>query len=399
MALNVMEITPQQSIPDFLLSEIKGKLAYVDELVEAVDMSDSNNLIKISLRREASAEKKKLLEEKIHSVILSMVSGAFEPRLNIIEDRLDRAVPYDQDPMPTLLKNRDVVQEGPGYFVLGPTLSRLIEYLEQKIIGIANTLKAEPYRFPSMISPAYLERVKYFENFPQSLSFVTHLREDLDVIREFSEQAHCEHGEIIGNPGNFSNVQAMLSPTVCHHLYLTLADLQIPQNGIVATASGQCFRYESINMVSLERVWNFSMREIIFVGEEDFVSSGLDAVRNQMTPVLDDFGLAYKIENANDPFFVGNFRDQAAYQSAFDLKYEVRALLPYKDSTFAIGSYNKHQDFFGRTLDITLPDGSPAHTGCIGIGFERFAFAVVAQYGPNIENWPSSIRSAITEQN
>ena len=288
-----------------------------------------------------------------------------------------------------------MVQEGPGYFSLGPKLSRLIDYLEQRIIDVAGSLGAAPYRFPAMISPAFLERVKYLENFPQSLSFVTHLREDLEAIKEFSESAHCRNAELCSDPNHFSGIQAMLSPTVCHHLYLTLTDYQIPKDGIVATASGHCFRYESINMASLERVWNFTMREIIFVGDEEFVSNGLDFVRKSITPLMEEFGIAYRIENANDPFFIGNYRDQAAYQNAFNLKYEIRALLPFKGTTIAIGSYNKHQEFFGRTLGITLPNGKPAYTGCFGIGFERFALAVVAQYGPSMDSWPKAIRSAI----
>ena len=395
MTQHSLEIVPQMTVPEFLLGELKGKLAYVDRLIEAVDVSETKGSIQIFLRREPSSAERENLEEKIQRVVTSLVSGAFEPTINIIEDHSNRPVPYDQDPMPVLLKNRDVVQEGPGYFVLGPNLSRLVDYLEKRITEIARTFNADPYRFPAMISPAYLERVKYLENFPQSLSFVTHLREDLDAIKEFSEAAHCEDAELKAGPEHFSGIQAMLSPTVCHHLYLTLADLQIPEGGIVATASGHCFRYESINMVSLERVWNFTMREIIFVGEEEFVSDRLDEVRNAMSPLMEDFGLAYRIENANDPFFIGNFRDQAAYQNAFNLKYEVRAVLPFKETTIAVGSYNKHQDFFGRTLGITLPDGTPAHTGCVGIGFERFALAVAAQYGPHVDNWPEAVRSAI----
>ena len=91
--------------------------------------------------------------------------------------------------------------------------------------------------------------------------------------------------------------------------------------------------------------------------------------------------MAYRVESANDPFFIGEFRKQAAFQSAFQLKFEIRARLPFKDSTLAVGSYNYHQDFFGRSLNITLPDGSPAHTGCVAFGLERIAFAFLAQFG------------------
>jgi seryl-tRNA synthetase len=184
----------------------------------------------------------------------------------------------------------------------------------------------------------------------------------------------------------------MLSPTVCHHLYLALAGETLPSGGLTATAECHCFRYESSNMVSLERLWNFTMREIVFVGEPDFVADGLDEVRRLAQPIFADLGLAYSIETASDPFFVDTFRDQTSFQNAYLLKFEIRALLPFKDDTIAAGSYNRHLDFFGRELDIRLADGSPAHTGCVGFGFERLCLAFVAQHGPDPVHWPDPVR-------
>jgi hypothetical protein len=46
-------------------------------------------------------------------------------------------------------------------------------------------------------------------------------------------------------------------------------------------------------------------------------------------------------------------------------------------------------------IEITLPEGSPAHTGCIAFGLERIAFAFLAQYGLDIQLWPETVRKAI----
>lgn len=114
-----------------------------------------------------------------------------------------------------------------------------------------------------------------------------------------------------------------------------------------------------------------------------------------MQGVFEEIGLAYRVESANDPFFIGEFRKQAAFQSAFQLKYEIRARLPFKNSTLAVGSYNYHQDFFGRHLNIRLPDGSPAHTGCVAFGLERIAFAFLAQFGFDQTQWPQSMQEIL----
>ena len=75
-------------------------------------------------------------------------------------------------------------------------------------------------------------------------------------------------------------------------------------------------------MVSLERLWNFTIRELVFVGDEDFVIESLSKLRALARGLLDDLDLTFRVETANDPFFIGTYRDLAAYQAAFDLKFE-----------------------------------------------------------------------------
>ncbi len=240
-----------------------------------------------------------------------------------------------------------------------------------------------------------MERVHYFRAFPHSLSFVTHLREDLEVIDRFSETAACEQGSLNSPLESFARIKTLLSPAVCYHHYLALADKPLVGGKSITTAVGSCFRYEAINLTSLERLWNFTMREVIFVGSKEFVLENREMARQRMEPFFKDLGLAYRVESANDPFFIGEFRKQAAFQSAFQLKFEIRALLPYRNSTLAVGSYNYHQDFFGRNLNITLPDGTPVHTGCAAFGLERMAFAFVSQYGLDQKQWPAFVRDSI----
>jgi seryl-tRNA synthetase len=310
----------------------------------------------------------------------------------VLEDHLDRQVPFRLDPMPELLRRGELCQESAGIFALGPLLTRLIAYFEAQFIALADSFNAVPHRFPTLIPAVYLERVNYFRAFPHSLTFATHLREDLDVIDRFAQAAVCDDHGLQAPPDSFAGVQALLSPAVCYHLYFALADKPLPAGQAIATAVGQCFRYEAINLVSLERMWNFTMREVIFVGPKDFILENREVARQRMSLLFERIGFAYRVENANDPFFIGEFRKQAAFQSAFQLKFEIRASLPYKASTLAVGSYNYHQDFFGRSLNITLPDGSPAHTGCVAFGLERIAFAFLAQFGLDPLAWPAEVR-------
>ncbi|MBT3237658.1 MAG: hypothetical protein HOK06_07040 [Rhodospirillaceae bacterium] len=390
MTETVLSIVPDMEVPDFLVREIQAKLAYVDEAITSARVSPGVEGIELSLNGPADKTTTERLSAKVNHLVEAMADGAFEPRLSVLEDYLDRPTSFAADPMDELYKSREVVREGSGYYILGPLLSALIDFFAERVVDAANQFGAKPYRFPALISPGYLERVKYFSNFPHSLSFVTHLREDMEVIEKFSEDGCCKDGLVHAADGSYGDPDAMLSPTVCHHLYMSLTDSVLPEEGLIATAEGNCFRYESTNMASLERLWNFTMREIIFVGSADFVGEGLEKARDMMRQTLDDMALAYKVESATDPFFIGNYRDQAAYQSAFELKHEVRALLPFKGDTIAVGSYNRHKDFFGRSLNIKQADGEFAETGCIGFGFERLAFAFICQHGFDPNSWPDA---------
>ena len=388
-----LELVPAVSIPDFLVGEIRAKLAYVDECIAQAEVDPGQVRLYLHPATELTPERSALLEDKVQRVILSMAKGAFKPKVQVLEDHLARPVPYRDDPMPELLARGEVSQETNGVYTLGPLLSRLVDFFEAQFISLADSFEATPYRFPTLIPARYLERVNYFRAFPHSLTFATHLREDLDNIDAFSQQAACnEHGLDV-SMDSFSQIQTLLSPAVCYHLYFALADKPLPGGQVIATAVGNCFRYEAINLTSLERLWNFTMREVIFIGAKDFVLENREIARQRMSQVFEKIGLAYRVESANDPFFIGEFRKQAAFQSAFQLKFEIRASLPFKDSTLAVGSYNYHQDFFGRNLNISLPDGSPAHTGCVAFGLERIAFAFLAQYGLDPATWPEMVRA------
>lgn len=390
-----LSFAPVMELPSHLVREVASKLAYVDENIAGASIADDGGQIDLELREAVDAERAVEIEAKVQRVVEEMAKGAITPKIEILEDFMDRTVPYHKDPMEELLALGEVSQEETGIYTLGPLLTRLVEYFESRFLELAGHFNAEPYRFPTLISARFLDRVDYFSAFPHSLTFVTHLREDLDVINEFAETAAYEEDGLNASSEFFAKMQALLSPAVCYHLYFSLADHPLPDGELVATAVGNCFRYESTNLTSLERMWNFTMREVIFVGSKDFVLEKREKSRLFMQKVFEEIGLAYRVETANDPFFVGEFRKQVAFQTAFQLKYEIRASLPFKDTTLAVGSYNYHQDFFGRHLDITLPDGSPIHTGCTAFGLERVVYAFLSQFGLDMKDWPKPIREAM----
>jgi seryl-tRNA synthetase len=79
-------------------------------------------------------------------------------------------------------------------------------------------------------------------------------------------------------------------------------------------------------------------------------------------------------------------------QRAGALKYELQLAVDAAGRTIAAASFNHHHDFFGTRFGISLADGSPAHSGCVAFGIERWVLAVLAQHGTSERAWPSAVR-------
>ena len=72
------------------------------------------------------------------------------------------------------------------------------------------------------------------------------------------------------------------------------------------------------------------------------------------------------------------------------MKYEYLAFLN-KTNKIAIMSSNIHGTSFSKAFDINSPF-FPVHTGCIGFGLERLAFAIITQNGSDFSKWKGKLK-------
>jgi seryl-tRNA synthetase len=228
---------------------------------------------------------------------------------------------------------------------------------------------------------------------------VAHLVEDYERIEEF-RRANAESPELaIPDVRALPTPEACLVPAVCYHCYQSLEGAVLGAGGHVATAAGKCFRYESSNIRGLDRLWDFTMREVIFVGTESFVTERRKQAIDAVTEQLDRWDLEGSIETANDPFFPTTYATKTYWQVRSDLKFELR--LPVEPAeggaprTLACGSFNLHESFFGKTFRITADGGGEAFTGCVGWGLERWVLACFTQHGFEPDGWPTHLRAKV----
>ena len=376
------------SIPVELIDEFLKRLPYVSEGIQNVQILPTADRVAFDLRPgfEGQAE---VVASRIAEVAGKL---CLNHRAGMIKTLAKRGVlpsSFSDDPHPLLTERGELVCFGRGRYGFGPKLVALMDYFDREARRMASMFEAEARQFPSLIGADVLDRCRYLTNFPASLNLVSHLREDHAVLQQFASSGHWDGNHLAFDRDGLSQIECLLSPSVCFHWYMWLRDTELTRPRAI-TALGKCFRYESSNLSGLERLWDFNMREIIFVGEADYVLNARNRLVDASAQYLDELGMAYEISSASDPFFVDSYAVQAAYQQGFDLKFELLAPLPYSGKKLAVGSINYHQDFFGRSFAIRTPAG-PAHTGCLGFGYERLALAFLAQHGLSETHWPDPV--------
>lgn len=285
---------------------------------------------------------------------------------------------------------------GPGQVALEGLPLRLYRYFDAAFEGFGDSFAARPMITPVLIPSTVLARCDYFRSFPNTVTFAAHLPEDIDRIQDFRKR-HERRDDLDDRAlADLQTPEACLSPATCYHVYHAKRDQQVPAAGLVYGVCGRCFRYESSNMRDLRRLWDFTMREVVFLGARDYVLAQRDRSVEMMSQFLTDHALAGEIRTASDPFFIAPDAPAKTYfQFSSETKYEISLMLP-GNARLAVGSHNYHTDFFGRAFNVSNDAGGMMHSVCVAFGLERWVYAFLAQHGHDATKWPNPVRRALS---
>ena len=277
---------------------------------------------------------------------------------------------------------------------VGSPLVRLMSYFDAQFRDLAlRHFGGTEYQYPTLIPTSVMERCGYFQSFPHRMMLVTRLHGDIDNYRNFLASYEADtHIEAYGL-SYCKNLDYCLPPTMCFHTYHQLTNESMPMDSSrVITARGKSFRFESKYQKGLERLWDFTIRETLCIGNNEYVRATLQRFMEMALEIIEENGLSGRCEVASDSFF-GDPRSpekvmsQVVVESKFELRLDVGA-----SESIAVGSFNYIDDFLCRKFDIGFVDGTPARSGCIGFGLERLTYAFLCQYGTDESKWPRMIR-------
>jgi hypothetical protein len=85
---------------------------------------------------------------------------------------------------------------------------------------------------------------------------------------------------------------------------------------------------------------------------------------------------------ASDPFFDPSRNPKFLAQRLDPVKTE----MIFGDG-LAIGSINFHRNYFGEAFGIAR-GGEAAFSGCVAFGLERWLYAFLSRFGPDVRRWP-----------
>lgn len=376
-------------IPAHLADEFRRRIFFIDQAIDDFECIGADGRIdQLRLRSALTPVGIEAVFDKIQRVVTKEILSLRLPEQRLAwQHSIDRARALS-DIYPELVERGLVVEMGEGQVGLAGPLLTLMDKLDAQLRQIGLSLpNAREYRYPTLIPSEVLERSGYSQSFPHFLMFVTRLHNDIDVYDKFLEASCCSGGL----PENLfeycSNKDYCLPPTMCYHYFHQMTGRSFGDNQTVV-ARGKSFRFETKYSRGLARLWDFTIREIVFVGSRSFVIEARENVMAKAFSLMERLGLSGRCIVANDHFFANNETViRVATQQLMTLKYELR-LDTGPDETVAAASFNLHERHFTDAFDINERFGTPSFSGCVGFGLERLTYSFLCQHGLDPSAWP-----------
>lgn len=383
-------------IDEDLAADIEKESAFVSRHLSRLQVRSARDSIEIEIDDEARSSE---VRGKVDRFLEAMLKRThqFETKVFHRTERRDDG-PFVKDVHNQLRQRNWIFDYGHGHVALSGPVLALAQLIDREAAELYRRhFGASAMSFPAFIDAEILRGCGYFDSHPNAVSLVAHVLEDFDALESFRQANSCADHAVLPPSEQICLPGLCLNPAACFPCYPTLRGRSV--SGEALTWQGRVFRYESRNLAGLDRLWEFNVRELVFVGSDEYVAE----CRQRALPLIGELAalldLECTIETANDPFFATVAAARSFWQRAQEVKNEI--MLPIerqadgKMRRLACGSVNLHGRFFGDRFGIATDGGSSAATGCIGLGIERWVLAAFAQHGFEPKRWPARVRDQI----
>lgn len=387
--------------------EIRKKIFYISEqIVDFALLENDEHVYGVKLYL-TSGENLNQIANYIQILIQRDIIGLKNIKPNRVwdEDSIDEdgRFPCSEFVIEYLQKNGYLHEHGDGQISIKEPYVDLIEFFDDLFESISNGIfKSERYIFPTLLKTNILNRAGYFDSFPNLLMFVVRLKNSIENFDSFKKEFQD------GTTGGYDpkkilkficETEYSLPPTMCYYVYDMLSGEEFPNNRSL-TAKGKSFRFENKYHQPLKRLWDFTIRETVFIGDHHYVQQNVHHYRDVLIQFFRRIGMRGYCETANDPFFlVENNASRINAQKMVGSKYELHLRIN-RNETVAAASFNLHSQYLSKKFCLykSKENHEFAYTGCVGIGLERVFLAFLSQFGVEEENWPQLVRDLLNER-
>lgn len=362
-------------------------LSYISECI--TDIKCLSDAVEIEYEGTDEAHIRESMEKLVDMINVKLSKMDDKVAVKTLEDHTECSTINIDDVFEEMLDKGIVREISSGAYAYSGIFLKVFKYFSKKIEEQMDIIFPEYEKIemevPTLTPIADYNEGKYFESFPHHIMFQTTMKNDIDVIDEFSKNG-------IQDESFFTNIRPpknVMRTAACVPVYPSLRGKRIagaePKCVLV---SGKCFRNEGINVTELSRLNEFYMKEYVFIGTPDQAKSCIERACALWSFWADKFKLNCKIETANDSFFASNYKKLQLFQLIGDSKREFKWLVPGSKNYISCSSANFHRTHFTKVYDIkTKESGAYCHTSCFAFGIERLAYALLSQKGLDTSKW------------
>jgi len=363
--------TTEQNIDVNYLSTF---LSYKTEKIEVVEIDRSNK--RIRLRFSGS-------EAKLNRIIKKIMSGIGREvlknkQLRIYErnakGKMNNASTWNE-----LIKLGYVFEYGKGHNGYKGLFLDVVNTLDSVLVGIAKKMNAVEVYLPNFIPCKYLTKLGLVDEYPHYLFFTTYLKKKKRKVANFQYKYNSKNFSF---KKYLSEPESCLKTSACSLLYPLIENTKFDSLKYY-TVLGHCTRNE-LSVQSFERLTEFNMREIIYIGNERGSKKFQQIALKIFEDIFVEFDLTGDVSIANDSFFITNYDKLKLAQILGCDKYEANVYIPETHKNISVGSFNNHHNFFSKRFHFSMM-GEEAITSCVGFGLERLAYGIISQHGINKE--------------
>jgi seryl-tRNA synthetase len=395
-SFNEISIDLSREVDSEIAGDIEKESVFVSPFIDRIFVNPDYRSARVVTRPGADLGEIKEKATRFLDVMVKQVTG-FEIKVFVETKRKDTG-PYFRGVNEELVKRGWMHDYGKGQVAYSGPVLKLVKLINDKAGALyASHLGATDGHYPAMIDADTLHKCGYFDSHPNAVTFLGNVVEDFDAIEEFRRANSCSEGALLPQQEHIHIDGMCLNPAACFPCYPTLTGKKF-DTGQCYTWLGRVFRYESRNINGLDRLYEFNVRELVFVGSEEYVRS----VRAKALPIVEELAafmdIDCQVQTATDPFFATVSAAKKFWQAAQEVKNEIKIPALSNDGStkmLACGSINLHGNFFGKRFGFTDENGEPAQTGCVGLGIERWVLAAFTQHGFDESRWPKAVRDII----